>query len=447
MAALSIRKLIRHGLGAVAIRFISAALGFALIFVMARWMLTDEFGYFGYGFSLAMTLSMFLDLGQRRLILRSLAAYRQRGRTDLMRGVLRFSILATFVGALAGALVVAIGAFAFDAHPSLYPTAVLTAAMILSDYQANLLRGLGNLYGSLLPREVVWRPLAIGVMAILGGGMTLVLSAEEALWILAICLLALSLVQLALVVRPNWEKVCAKIASQEKTDPEPDETLAQAKTAWWRSSGSLWLVSALVAGLVPASVVIVGWFVSPAETGAFFAAVRIATIIAFPLQGLNLLTSPMLASAYASGDKDRLQQVANFAAVASSAAALAGFVLLGLFGSQLLGLMDPAFVTSASTQLVIMAGFLIAALCGSSGQLMNMTGHDKEFMFILLVTNSVGIAALIAMSATMGGYGAAWALLAIKACWNVAVVLWARRYIQIDPSIAALVFPPAKAAT
>ena len=436
----------RQGAGAVAIRLISAALGFLLVFVLARWMKTDEFGYFGYAFSMATTLSTVLDLGQRRLIMRSMAAYRERGRVDLMRGALRFSLGVTLAAAILSAAAVALGTLAFDAHPSLYPAAVLTAAMILSEFQANMLRGLGNLYGSLLPREVLWRPMALGLMAILGGGLSIVTDAVTAMWFLAVVLLSLSLFQLLLLARPHWRKATQRLLEMQKDDPQADETVQQASAGWRASSLRLWMVTALNAGITPASVVIVGLFVAPAETGAFFAAVRVATIIAFPLQGLNLLTGPMLARSYAAGDMARLQQVASFTAASSSAAAIVGAVFLAIFGKQVLALMDPAFATSAFTQLVIMAGFVIGALCGSSGQLMNMTGHDREFLRILAVFNTLGIAGLIYLAWAFGGIGAAWGLLAVKAGWNIAVSVWARRHLGIDPSVAALIFPPKGAA-
>lgn len=432
-----------RGVVAIAIRFLSAGLGFALVFVMARWMPTDEFGRFGYAFSLAMALAAMLEFGQNRLVLRSLAAYGEQGRIDLMRGVLRFSTAVCGIGMLIGLAGVLLWTLVFDTHPSLLPAAVLTAALILAEFQAHVMRGLGNLVRSLVPKEIAWRPLAILIMAALGGGVTLVTDAATALWVLAATLMALNLLQFLFLVRPRWKAVASKIGNAEGPDTQQQgETLEMARSMWRKSSVRLWLVTAMNVALTPLSVVVVGQFVPPAETGAYFAALRVATVIAFPLQGLNLLASPMLARAYAAGNLPKLQSVASFTATAATALAVIGAVILAAFGGQVLGFMNTNFEAAANLQLVIMAGFVVAAACGSSGQLMNMTGHDREFLKIMLVCNAIGFLLLVYLTANYSAIGTAWGLLAIKSLWNIAVVFWARRNLGVDPSILATFLPP-----
>lgn len=435
-------KLMRWGSIAIVIRFVSAGLGFGLIFVLSQWMSSDEFGRYGFAFSLATTAALVTDLGQKRLILRSLAAYIERGRADLMRAVLRHSLTVTALGILLTVLVVSFGALASDFEFSLVATILLAVSLLLAEFQANLLRGLGSLLGSVMPREVIWRPAAITAMAILGGGISIVVSADAAIWTLALVLAAMNIVQLVLFTLPKWRKAIGEVAAGELPRPDDGETLAEAKSGWWPSSLRLWAVSAMNTGMLPLSVVIVGLFVSAEETGAFFAAVRIAALIAFPLQGLNLVTSPMLASANAAKDPERLQYVASFTALWSTLAALAGALILMLFGAFMLEILNPDFATSATTLLIVMAGFVVSAMCGSSSQLMNMTGHDKEFLRILLIANPIGFISLVLLSYLYGGLGAAVGLFLLKAIWNVMVVIWARRHLRIDPSILAFVARP-----
>lgn len=441
MGTMRISKLMRWGSVAILIRFLSAALGFGLIFVMSKWMTTTQFGHFGFAFSVATTVSLVTDLGQQRLILRSLAAYRERDRPDLMRAVLRYSMAKTAMGALLAVLII----FAFNAvsdmNASATAVALLSIGMLAADFQAHILRGLGSLVGSLVPREIAWRPIALGILALIGGGISILVDANAAIWVLALSLAFLTFIQFLFLTRPRWRAELTNFAKFEEPASGDEETISQSKAGWRASSMRLWAVSAMNSGILPFSVVVVGLFVSPAETGAFFAVVRIAAVIAFPLQGLNLLTSPLLARAYAANDRDRLQSVASFTALWSTAAALAGIAVLAFFGELLLGLLNQEFASSATTQLVVMCGFLIAAMCGSSGQLMNMTGHDREFLRILLIANPIGFASLILLSYLYGGLGAAFGLLILKASWNIWVVFWARRNLGIDPSVAAYLLP------
>ncbi len=437
----SLGRLAKLGSAAVLIRFLSAALGYALLVVLARWMDTEAFGHFGFAFSLALTLAIVLDLGQRRLVLRFFAAYRGRGRSDLARALLRFSLRLSLGAALLGAGGLALATYLLDAHPSLYAAAALTAAMIVSDYQSHALRGLGPLIPALMPREVVWRPLTVGLMALAGGSVAIMVSATTALWALAGVLLAVSLVQFLAFSRPTWRRVLAHTES-DATDPNPAETKLDAQADWRGTSLRLWAISALNQGLTPLTVVIVGLFVPPAETGAFFAAMRTATIIAFPLQALNLMAAPMLAKAYAAENRPRLQQVAGFTAGAAGLAALLGAGVLIVFGPTLLALMNPDFVAAQNIQLVIMSGYVVAALCGSTGQLLTMTGHETVFLWILGICNGAGLLVIVALAALFGPIGAAWGYVVMKAGWNVSVAVWSRRNLALDPSVVGLVLPP-----
>lgn len=436
--------MMRQSTAGIVIRLVSAALGYGLVVALARWMDADEFGRFGFAFSLATTLSVIFDMGQRRLVMRFLAAYLGRGRQDLLHEVLRYSFVVTAFGAGFSWLAVTLGTYLFHLHPSLYPAGALTAALIFSDYLSHALRGLGDMVQSQLPREVLWRPVTLGVMAVVGGSLSLMTSATAALWWLVLILTVLVALQAAFVWRRRWADAQVRVVQEGGHDPNPEETPTSARLSWRGTTLRLWAISALNQGLNPLSVVIVGLFVAPADTGAFFVTARLAGFIAFPLQALNLMAAPRLARAYASDNRRRLQQVAAFTAVVSGMAALVGAAILILFGRELLGVMNPAFKDSHFVLLVIMSGYVVSALCGSSGYLMTMTGHDGQFLKILAVWNGLGLLALLILTAAFEGMGAAWGLFVSTAGWNLAVVIWARRHLGLDPSVLGVLAPKDK---
>jgi len=91
-----------------------------------------------------------------------------------------------------------------------------------------------------------------------------------------------------------------------------------------------------------------------------------------------------------------------------------------------------------------MSGYVVSALCGSSGYLMTMTGHDGQFLKILAVWNGLGLLALLILTAAFEGMGAAWGLFVSTAGWNLAVVIWARRHLGLDPSVLGVLAPKDK---
>jgi O-antigen/teichoic acid export membrane protein len=181
---------------------------------------------------------------------------------------------------------------------------------------------------------------------------------------------------------------------------------------------------------------------SPGETGAFFAAVKTASMLTFPLQAVNLVVAPLLSRHFAAGEVHRVQRLANFSASVSGLTALAGCVVIALFGDLILGVFDPSYASAQLALLVLGGGYLISAVCGTSNNLMTMTGHERVHARILLVSNVTAILLTAVLSAVLGVLGAALGLAFGLGARNLWLSVWARRHMGVDPSLLGLVLPP-----
>jgi len=89
--------------------------------------------------------------------------------------------------------------------------------------------------------------------------------------------------------------------------------------------------------------------------------------------------------------------------------------------------------------LILAAGFLVNTLAGPTGPLLEMSGRERAYFRVLLVTNIIGFVALPFAILWLGANGAALCTAAIAASWNIAAVIYCRRKIGIDPSLAIFV--------
>ena len=91
-------KLARGGMAALIIKIGGAGLSFLMFLMLARAMSAEEYGRFGFAFSLATLLAVVGSFGFRSLVLRYAAAYAADGAIELERGVIRHGYVVTALG-------------------------------------------------------------------------------------------------------------------------------------------------------------------------------------------------------------------------------------------------------------------------------------------------------------------------------------------------------------
>ncbi len=117
----------------------------------------------------------------------------------------------------------------------------------------------------------------------------------------------------------------------------------------WRRARRQCGVSAILFALVQQfDVVIAGLYLPAAETGAYFAAQKTASLLTLFLIAGNLVGAPMISSYYHAKDQAGLQRLCAFLTVGHSDSHGMGFLFVLAFGHGLLGLFDPSFQRSLS---------------------------------------------------------------------------------------------------
>jgi len=174
-------------------------------------------------------------------------------------------------------------------------------------------------------------------------------------------------------------------------------------TAW-----PIWLSGALLFSFGQANMWILSAVSSATDVALFGAALRLTTLVAFPLVIANGVLHPHLAYRYAHGYVRETEALMRTSAVVVLLPSLAAFAVVAGAGKPLLGMVFGDFYSSAwLSMLVLSAAHVLSAATGSPGVLLNMSGRQHVPLIAGVVACALGIGLTLALAPRWGHQGAA----------------------------------------
>lgn len=364
---------------AATIKVLSAALNYGLLILLARLLSVEGFGQFGVMFSAAILLGAVLTFGQPVLILRTIPQYGANNDKARQKGVIFFGaavlaassmvfVLALLIGHLAGLLPSYFASFGLMAA---FGTLVLVHA--LSDYTCNLLRAFGRTYAGLVPRDIIWRSVTIGVLIALQAKIEL--DVFGVLTLLAFVLSALVLWQFAIL----WRHV-----RQELPVPPAYEIQEWRSASVWMAVGALLFMVSLTVDTL-----IVGALLGSAEVAVYFAAARTAAVSSILLVGLRLVAAPVFAKLHYAGERQQVRRRIEMVYGLSAATAIALGTVAFIFAPQIMQVFGADFADGVTAFRILIIGLTIATSGGMSQSILESTGGERLNAFILTVTQAL----------------------------------------------------------
>lgn len=417
-------RLFGSGMISLAIKVFGAGLSYLMFVAFAHLLSAEDYGFFAFSFNLAIVVAAFAGFGYSTAVMRYWPKYLAQGKPYYAKGAIKMGAQLTLVGV---ATVLLVGFLADQFSPKNFlSVAALAATFCVSDLAAGVLRAQQSVVGSMLPRDVLWRILApLAAFAVIWFGYSLTSSA--AVYICAFALLTLLLGQIFLITK--------------STNRLAGRSPAVSDWAGTRSSLlPLWGAGIVFAMIQQMDVVVVGYLMNGAETGAYFAAQKTATLLSLVLIAGGLVTAPTMASLYEKKSHTELQKLCKQLVIAIAAVTLVGFVFLVFSGKILLGFFNHNFTSAYSILLILAFGCMIDAVAGPTAYLMQMTAYEKTYLKIMLVCYLLVIMLQFALIPRWGGMGAALASAGGTIVWNLWSIWLLRTKAKIDPSILGLVW-------
>lgn len=403
-----------------AIKSAAALFSYLMMVGFANIMTASQFGLFAICFSLGMFLSKVTLGGQGQALLRDVAAnVKIVGSLDSERinEIVSFGYIVVCYLSLVIILAASIFSLVYS-DITFFAAALLASVVAFSELKTSVLRGLGSIACALLPREVLWRLgvlFVILVLAFLGQRIGLFLAMTILTIVLVVTLLLCPLSQLKVKLRLR-----RKVA------------LLGFVKLWFTNSKSFWLAAVIFSGVPVLSTVIVGALLSPIEAGSYFAALKTSQLINIVSSSVNLVGAPLIARFYKQARYCELKRIISMTVLLSGVAGLFLFFLILLYGDLVLGLFDTQFSSSHNILIILSLSYLVTALFGSNGQVLQMTGNESYFVKILVVSNLTSLVMMPVATVCFGAIGAAYTLLFTFLWWNTWAWLVAIKKVGVD---------------
>jgi O-antigen/teichoic acid export membrane protein len=412
------------------ISVVGYGLTFASFTVLARLLGVESYGVYAVVWSWVSLLSLLAGLGVSQVLLRFVAAYRVQQAHGELRGLLQWGRTLVLRSSLllVSLVILALWLLRERLDPELLYSFVPACMAVLLFTQSQLnsfaLRALRRFALALLPEHLFKPLLVMGAVAALvhwrGAA-----DAVDAMWVTGFSVL------LGLVLMQVWLRARLPAETWRTTPVRHDRD-------WLRTALPLLVVSGMFLVQAETDIVMLGWLAGTAEAGIYSAASRVSGVIAFGLAMVNSIAAPLFSELYAQQRLERLQRLVSLAAVGIgvSVLPLIGFIVFA--GEWVLGWFGGEFTAAYPALLILGAGQLVNALCGSVGYLLTMTGNQKTAAIILSVSAGLNVVGNALMIPAFGILGAALTTAATTMLWNLLMVYQVRKRLDIRPSLFAL---------
>lgn len=169
--------------------------------------------------------------------------------------------------------------------------------------------------------------------------------------------------------------------------------------------------------------IFLGIFKTEYEVGIYDTAFKIAAAPAMVLVAINAIQAPVFSNLFHQGEMNKLRTSVQKGSRLLFYTSVPVCLVIWLFPEFLLGIFGEQFKTGSIALIILAGGNLVNSLTGSVGVLLQMTGKQKEYNYIVLSAAGLNIALNVILIPLYGINGAAIASASSKILQNC-VAAW-----------------------
>lgn len=427
LRALSQSFLARGAAGSLGIRIATVGLAFVTQILLARFMGAGPYGTYIYVLTWLNVLALLSRCGLDNLLIRFAAAYAARRQWSLLKGLIRFAYRLAFLASLGLGLLVWLlielmrNEIGGESYRTFLAALVVLPISALWGVGQGLLFGLKHPWRAQLPEPISRIVLIFSAAALYGYAGHL--SAP------AVMVCGAASVALGLVIGTLW---------LQRAIPPHTRVVHPASAARdWVSAAVPLLLTALMRMLLAQSdILLVGYLLDDTRAaGIYAAATRLAELTTFGLQAVNTTLGPMISELYATQQKARLQSLLTSSARGILAFTVMVNLVLAGFGKYILNLFGPDFLAAYEPLLILLAGQTINAATGSVGNLMAMTGYQRQTAWFVGIGAALAIALDLLLIPRFGLDGAAVASATGTSVLNLAMLVFVASRLKLNSTV------------
>jgi O-antigen/teichoic acid export membrane protein len=392
-------------------RLFTWGMRFALAVLLARTLGAHDYGVYNLALTTGTILGAFAVLGLDAALVRYVAIFSARSEPSRLRGAIEIGLgTPALVGAVAGIVVfvgadwIAVGLFnERGLAPLLRLTSILIPLLVVNQLLASVLQGMRRIQDAVIAEQIS-QPLIRGAMIV--GFLLLGLQALGAMLAATLAALVVTFILAAFVLRA-WPAERRTVASHR----EPAELI--------RFSLPVWLSNVVntLGGNVQIS--LLGILGTAAAAGIFAVANQITLLGTMFHAALVSASMPLFAQLAAQDDQKGMTELYRATSKWTFAINLPLFLVLVLFPAAILTVFGSGFVDGAPALIVMAFAGLVNAGTGTSGAILDMTGHTGLKLVNSACAVAVGIVLSVLLIPPFGIVGAAVGALGVAATLNL----------------------------
>lgn len=395
-------------------------------YVLVKVAGTNNYGEYVYIFNLIYLLVSFCMLGLDTLLLKKAAIYNDAKNNSEFKGILFFAffivvISSTGVAGLFKVILNFSGKTNILAKINWFTLSFLSLLMLsVTAFLQAILQGMRKIVWS-QAGEKLFRPLLLIIFVSAFYYFQKEISLEILIWINVLVIGITMIIPLG---------ICRKVLAHKLKKVIPEYNFK----GWLTTSFTFFIADILYNCNSRVSIFLLGIFQSKHDVGIFNISLRISEVISFALVIVNFVLSPIIASLYANGEIERLQ---NLITRSARIILMIGSVLtLGiiLFRHQILSIFGVDFLVGQHALIIFCIGQFVNILCGSVGLLLLMTGNQRFSIYSLAGGTTINIILNLVLTPRYGITGAAIASTSSLIVWNFMMYFFVRRRLGIRPT-------------
>lgn len=186
----------------------------------------------------------------------------------------------------------------------------------------------------------------------------------------------------------------------------------------------MFLTSVMGIVLTQTDIIMLGMYSDTVQVGIYAIVVKLALLTTFVLSSINAIVAPKFSEDYHNGDIEKLKKTVQNSSKFIFYSTLPIVLFLMLFGKFILGIFGDEFVVGYIAMVILLVGQFVNISVGSVGYLMNMTGYQKQYNYIMIVSAIINIVLNYFLIPKYGIEGAAFASMVSIVFWNLYTLLY-----------------------
>jgi O-antigen/teichoic acid export membrane protein len=394
----------------------------------ARMMSIEEYGALMSLMTFGLIAATAGLVGQQFLVLREIPSLAARKNYAAIGSIVARRVRVTYFGSITATVVALLVFVAAHGREGIFgrweysTSLLLVLPLAVIEMQSSVGRALGSVNLGLVPKDVLWRLLII----LLGGALFATyghpVTAAD-VFVIAAGVLALLIVVQNVHLRHLTEGHRLFTVAGGRSKDSIADVLSTSAPFWVTS------IASILFGTI--DVVIVSVMVGPESGGYYYAASRIALLLDFFLSTFCIPAAPLIARLFDENRRTEITAVTSGATLAAFIAVLGCVLVLALVGDIVLMAFGKAFVPAYGVLMVLAIGLWVSTYFGIGPIALNMTGHQRAAMHIVVITWLLGIVAMVGATWMFGISGTA----VVAAGVGIATRAWTAAYIHAAEGI------------